>query len=129
MEIDALYSVDDLKDIASFLREIETKDEAILIKNNRPAFRIIRIGSEADVRSRTPQIKRVDLWHAMKEVLLLRDGKTAHAKEIANEVNAKKLYCTRSGQPVSTVHIRSRAEHRPEMFECLKGNIIRLKTN
>lgn len=80
------------------------------------------------MRTRMPQIKRVDLWNAMKEVLSLRDGNMAHAKEIADEINAKKMYCTRSGQPVSAVHIRSRAEHRPEMFECLKGNIIRLIT-
>lgn len=126
MELDSLFPIDDLNDVDSFLREVDLRDEAILIKDNRPMYRVVRIGSEADRRMQLEVIRRVDLWNAMKEALTEVPGKTAHAKEIANIINARKMYCTRSGSPVTAVQIRSRAEHKPEIFECLKGNFIRL---
>ena len=67
MELDSFFSVDALKDLDWFLREVDMLDEAIIIKDNRPMYRIVRIGSKADRRDTTPVIKRVDLWTAMRQ--------------------------------------------------------------
>lgn len=126
MELDSFFSVDALKDLDWFLREVDMLDEAIIIKDNRPMYRIVRIGSKADRRDTTHVIKRVDLWTAMRQVLLEFPDNSAHAKVIADEINKRGLYCTRSGYPVSAVQIRSRAQRKPQLFKCLKGNIIQL---
>ena len=126
MELDSFFSVELFMDVDWFLREVDMRDEAIIIKDNRPAYRVVRIGSEADRRARALAVRRVDLWEAMETVLRAFPDCSAHAKRIAEEINARGLYCTRSGSPVDAVQIRSRAERRPETFECLKGNIIRL---
>ena len=126
MELDSFFSVDALKDLDWFLREVDMLDEAIIIKENRPMYRIVRIGSKADRRDTTHVIKRVDLWTAMRQVLLEFPDNSAHAKVIADEINKRGLHCTRSGYPVSVVQIRSRAQRKPQLFKCLKGNIIQL---
>lgn len=71
-------------------------------------------------------MKRITLWEAMDIVLNERSNKTMHAKEIAEEVTKQKLYFQLNGEEVKYNQIRARAIHKPEFFECLKGNYIRL---
>jgi hypothetical protein len=52
--------------------------------------------------------------------------KTLHAKDIAKEITIRELYFMKDGSPVTAVQIRARASHKPEYFECLKGNYIKL---
>lgn len=48
MELNSLFTIDDLRNVESFLREVDSLDEAIIIKDNRPMYRVIRIGSPCD---------------------------------------------------------------------------------
>ncbi len=126
MELNSLFTIDDLRNVESFLREVDSLDEAIIIKDNRPMYRVIRIGSPCDRWVEEKRNTRGNLWKAMSEFLETCENQTAHAKDIAYAINAERSYITRSGAPVSAIQIRSRAQAKPEFFKCSKGNIIQL---
>lgn len=124
MDVNCLFSMDDVKDLDSFFKEVDDKQEVIIIKNNRPVYRITRIGTNADKRN--GGAGTVNLWKAMSDYLETCENKTAHASEITANINQTHAYITRNGDPVKTVQVRSRAQAKPEFFSCSKGNMISL---
>lgn len=67
-----------------------------------------------------------NLWDAMATVLAEHPKHTMHAVDIARIINERGLYQTRDGKPVTAIQVRSRVTHRPDQFEALGGNMIRL---
>lgn len=70
-----------------------------------------------------------NLWDIMAAVLKERPDKTMHAVDLARIINERGLYKTRDGSPVTPVQIRARVGHRPDRFQALGGNLIRLLTD
>ena len=89
MELNSLFTIDDLRNVESFLREVDSLDEAIIIKDNRPMYRVIRIGSPCDRWVEEKRNTRGNLWKAMSEFLETCENQTAHAKDIAYAVRAR----------------------------------------
>lgn len=69
----------------------------------------------------------ITLWEAMDIVLSEQNNPTIHAKELAQEITARSLYFQMDGNPVKYNQLSARVSHKPEYFEYLKGNYIRLK--
>lgn len=70
--------------------------------------------------------QHTNLWDAMAAVLKMNPKRTMHAVDIARIINERGLYQTRDGRPVTAVQVRARVGHRPDRFEALGGNMIRL---
>ena len=71
--------------------------------------------------------RKTGLAEVMESVLLGKTDKTMHAYDIACEIEKKALYVQKNGKYPVYNHIRARACQRKDLFECLKGNYIRLK--
>lgn len=70
--------------------------------------------------------QRSNLWDVMALVLSEHPDHTMHAVDLARVINERGLYKTRDGKGVTPVQIRARVGHRPERFEALGGNMIKL---
>lgn len=70
--------------------------------------------------------QHANLWDVMAQVLTEHPDHTMHAVDLARIINERGLYKTRDGKGVTPVQIRARVGHRPERFEALGGNMIRL---
>ena len=64
---------------------------------------------------------------AIKIVLSDKSNGTMHASDIALEIEKRRLYIQKNGKFPVYNHIRARAGQRMDLFDCLKGNYIRLK--
>ena len=71
--------------------------------------------------------RKMSVAEAIETVLLGKSDKTMHAYDIACEIEKRGLYIQKNGKYPVYNHIRARACQRKDMFECLKGNYIRLK--
>lgn len=127
MDINSLISFEDIGDFEKILCKAEELGEVIILKNNKPAYRIMPIASIKDNTVNKRARSRIDLWEAMDIVLSESSDNIMHAKDIANEITVRELYFKKDGSPVQATQIRARAGHKPEYFECLRGNYIRLK--
>ena len=67
------------------------------------------------------------LQEAMRIVLLDAEDNKMHASELADAVYERGLYIQKNGEKAKYNQMRARCGHYPEMFEALKGNIIRLR--
>lgn len=118
--INEVESVDELTSLADKFGEV------VIIKDNKPMYRFIKVGSANDIEELREKRVHIDLWEAMDLVLSEKDNQTMHVKEIAEEITARGLYFMKDGSAVGYNQIRARATHKPEFFECLEGNYIRL---
>ncbi|MGN1234376.1 MAG: hypothetical protein ACI4U2_00155 [Christensenellaceae bacterium] len=71
--------------------------------------------------------QKPNLWDVMAQVLKEHPQRTMHAVDLARVINERGLYQTRDGKPVTSIQVRARVGHRPERFEALGGNLIRLR--
>lgn len=126
MDINSLVSIDDLNNVQDVLNLADKLGEVIILKDNKPTYRLTAIASTIDINLNKASRIRLDLWEAMDLVLSEQPENTMHAKEIAQEITKRELYFMKDGSPVTAVQIRARAGHKPEYFECLKGNYIKL---
>jgi hypothetical protein len=121
-----LVSIDEIDNLKDILQKADTYGEIIILKDNKPAYRLLSVASPIDIENNKLSRSRIDLWEAMDMVLSEQPEKTLHAKDIAKEITIRELYFMKDGSPVTAVQIRARASHKPEYFECLKGNYIKL---
>jgi hypothetical protein len=121
-----LVSIDEIDNLKDILQKADTYGEIIILKDNKPAYRLLSVASPIDIENNKLLRSRIDLWEAMDMVLSEQPEKTLHAKDIAKEITIRELYFMKDGSPVTAVQIRARASHKPEYFECLKGNYIKL---
>lgn len=126
MDINMLVSIDEIDNLKDILQKADTYGEIIILKDNKPAYRLLSVASPIDIENNKLLRSRIDLWEAMDMVLSEQPEKTLHAKDIAKEITIRELYFMKDGSPVTAVQIRARASHKPEYFECLKGNYIKL---
>lgn len=67
------------------------------------------------------------LWEAMDIVLSEQESWILHATDLQKEITDRKLYFQKNGMPIKHNQLSARVFHKPEYFEYVKGNIIRLK--
>ena len=120
MELKNLFTMNDVRSTDRFFGDVDELGEVIIIKNDRPAYKVIRLDYPYDGEG------RVNLWKAMSDYLVTCENDTAHARDITENINETRTYITRNAAPVTPVQVRARAQAKPEYFECQKGNIIRL---
>ena len=126
MNLQSLLPIEEISDPGDLFRQTEALGEVIVLKDNKPAFRVVAIeacGNEATSRGN----RRLNLWQCMDLVLAEAPTQTMHAKALAKEITARGLYFMKDGSAVSYAQIRARAAHKPAYFECLPGNYIRLR--
>lgn len=112
---------------------VENYGQVVLLKNNAPAYIIIKpqIVSANDnlvggVLNKKAAL--LTLQEAMKTVLLDAKDHQMHAAELADAIYDRGLYVQKNGEKAKYNQMRARCGHYPEMFEALKGNVIRLRT-
>jgi len=127
MNINMLVSIDELSEnLNEVLEKIEKYGEIIILKNNKPVYKMSLIDLTAEDKTKKIARSKTDLWKAMNLVLKEKPEKTMHAKDLAEEITARKLYFMKDGSKVKATQIRARAEHKPQNFQCLEGNYIKL---
>ncbi|HNX15568.1 MAG TPA: hypothetical protein PKH29_12040, partial [Oscillospiraceae bacterium] len=111
---------------------VDKYGQAIILKNNAPFYIIIKPqvatannSASDDLIRRTPMLT---LQEAMKTVLLDAKDHQMHAAELADKIYDRGLYVQKNGEKAKYNQMRARCGHYPEMFEALKGNVIRLRT-
>lgn len=126
MNLQSLLPIEAIRDVEELFRQTETLGEVIVLKDNKPAYRITAI-EPCEGGAVAAGHKRRDLWQCMDLVLAGAPEQTMHAKALAKEITARGLYFMKDGSAVSYVQIRARAAHKPAYFECCPGNYIRLR--
>ncbi len=108
---------------------VERKEKILLLKENKPAYLIIKYSGESQIidASIMKKQERYTLQEAMKIVLLDVDNHTLHAADLADEIFRRRLYAKKDGEKAQYNQIRARCGHYPNLFETLPGNIIKLK--
>ena len=112
-------------------RIVEKYGRAVLLKNNAPAYIIMKPEALAETRQTVqyavPRPEHRTLHEAMRIVLKDAPGRQMHAAELADAIYARRLYVQKSGEQAKYNQIRARCNHYPELFEGLPGNIIKLR--
>lgn len=118
-----------LDDPEGVFRIAEQRGKLVLLKNNKPAFVILKYAedSKAIDDSITRKREKHTLQEAMKIVLLDASDHAMHAADLADEVYRRDLYVKKDGGKAQYNQIRARCGHYPDLFETLPGNIIKLK--
>ena len=130
IKIESLISYDTLcDDIDRVFSIVEKNGEVVLLKDNKPAYIIMKFDGEqlVETKARPAETSKYTLHEAMKIVLSEIEDKTMHASDLADEIYKRKLYLQKDGGKAQYTQIRARCGHYPDMFEALKGNKIRLK--
>lgn len=111
---------------------VDIYGQAVLLKNNAPAYIIMKpqeaIKANQEQAKPLPYPSTYTLQEAMRIVLLDAEDNKMHASELADAVYERGLYIQKNGEKAKYNQMRARCGHYPEMFEALKGNIIRLRT-
>ncbi len=132
ISLDSLKPFEKLKtDLSSVLQVVEKNGHGVLLKENQPAYIILKYTEGINLLGNTSNLKRSQhtLQEAMKIVLMEQEDKKLHAAELADEIYKRGLYYKKNGDKAQYNQIRARANHYPDLFEPLAGNIIKLKTN
>lgn len=132
ININSLIAYDALRtDIDSVFSVVEKNGEAILLKDNKPAYIIRKFdeGKFAEKIAKTVEKPERTLHEAMKIVLSEAKDKTMHAAKLADEIYERGLYWQRNGNKAQSTQIRTRCGHYEDMFDALPGNYIKLKEN
>ncbi len=130
ISLDSLISYEKLKrDADSVLDIVDRKGQAVILKDDQPAYIIIKYHNGLDLAEKNKSVKKTEhtLQEAMKIVLMEREDKKLHAAKLADEIYRRGLYYKKNGDKAQYNQIRARANHYPELFDPLPGNIIKLK--
>jgi len=110
---------------------VDIYGQAVLLKNNAPAYIIMKpqeaIKANQEQAKPLPYPSTYTLQEAKRNVLLDAEDNKMHASELADAVYERGLYIQKNGEKAKYNQMRARCGHYPEMFEALKGNIIRLR--
>jgi antitoxin Phd len=130
ISLDSLVPYEKLEtDTQQVLQVVESKGHAILLKDNQPIYIIIKYSEDIDLPDKTTGIRRSEytLQEAMRIVLAEKEDHKLHAAALADEIFSRGLYYKKNGDKAQYNQIRARANHYPNLFEALPGNIIKLK--
>ena len=130
ISLDSLVPFEKLEtDTQYVLRVVESKGHAVLLKDNQPTYIIVKYSEDLDLPEKTSSIRRSEytLQEAMRIVLAEKEEKKLHAAALAEEIFSRGLYYKKNGDKAQYNQIRARANHYPDLFEPLPGNIIKLK--
>jgi antitoxin Phd len=118
-------------DLDTALKVVDEKGQIVILKDNQPTYIITRYKAGSSLPETYTQRKSstYTLQEAMKIVLQEQKEKNMHAADIADEIYRRGLYYKKDGGKAQYNQIRARASHYPQMFEALKGNVIKLKEN
>lgn len=128
--LDSLVPFEKLEtDLQCLLEIVESKGHAILLKDNKPVYIMIKYREDINMLEKETDFKRSEytLQEAMRIVLSEKDEYKLHAAALADEVFSRGLYYKKNGDKAQYNQIRARANHYPNLFEALPGNIIKLK--
>ena len=129
IKIDSLIPFDTLQtDLEHVFSVVEKNGKVILLKDNKPAYIILKHVSYVVDANITSESENLTLHEAMKVVLSKADNYTMHASILADEIYDRRLYLQKNGQKAQYTQIRARCGHYPELFEALPGNFIKLKS-
>ena len=113
-------------------RVVDTYGQAVLLKNNAPAYIIMKPHEAAKTSLQQAEPRQKPSAYTLQEAMriVLSDAKDhkMHAAELADAIYERGLYVQKNGEKAKYNQMRARCGHYPEMFEALKGNIIRLRT-
>ena len=109
---------------------VEKHGKVVLIKNNAPAYVIIKPQSLSNQKSEMDTIKpsQYTLHDAMRIVLSDAENHQMHSADLADTIFARGLYRQKNGDKAKYNQIRARCGHYPQYFEALPENIIKLRT-
>jgi antitoxin Phd len=110
---------------------VETHGRAVLLKDNAPAYIIMKpdfLEHNNDILDSKRNNTSLTLHDAMRVVLQGAEGQEMHAKDLANEIFRRGLYLQKDGTPAKYNQIRARCNRYSEFFEAFPGNIIKLKS-
>jgi antitoxin Phd len=110
-------------------RLVDKHGQIVLLKNNAPAYVISTVDFFDSASQSADHAKPsvLTLQEAMKTVLMDADGYQMHASELADTIYERGLYKQKNGEKAKPNQMRARCGHYPDMFEALKGNVIRLR--
>ena len=112
-------------------RVVDTYGQAVLLKNNAPAYIIMKPQEAAKTTLQQTEPRQKPSAYTLQEAMriVLSDAKDhkMHAAELADAIYERGLYVQKNGEKAKYNQMRARCGHYPEMFEALKGNIIRLR--
>ncbi len=127
IKLDSLIPFDDLQsDLQHVFSIVEKNGKVILLKNNKPAYVILKHDSYFDDASFRISSNNLKLHEAMKIVLSETGNHTLHASKLADEIFERRLYLKKNGEKAHYTQIRARCGHYPELFQALPGNYIKL---
>lgn len=124
------------------LKVVDKYGQVVLLKDNAPLYVIMQAQLAVETEKRkadalkgnpipdpiTPTTTSLTLQEAMRIVLSEAEGHQMHASELADAVYERGLYVQKNGEKAKYNQMRARCGHYPEMFEAMKGNFIRLRT-
>jgi antitoxin Phd len=128
IKIDSLIPFGTLRtDLDHVFTIVEKNGKVILLKDNKPAYIILKYDSKVVDENITSEAENLTLHEAMKIVLSETENGTMHAAKLADEIYNRRLYLQKNGKKAQYTQIRARCGHYPDLFEALPGNYIRLK--
>lgn len=117
-----------INEIDAVFKIVDDIGKAIILKDNKPAYILLKYDVTAEFLVNTPAAKATyTLQEAMKIVLSEAENQTLHASELADIIYDRKLYVQKNGEKAKANQMRARCGHYPDMFEALPGNYIKLK--
>ena len=132
IKFETLIPFDKIFEVPSeVLDVVETHGRAILLKDNAPAYIIMKpdfLESNKDIPINKRKNAMLTLQDAMRIVLQDAEGQEMHAKDLADEIFRRGFYLKKDGTPAKYNQIRARCNRYPEFFEAFPGNIIKLKS-
>lgn len=143
INLETLFSIEKLQLAPEeIFKAVEKYGQAVLLKDNAPLYVIMKARLAVEVEKQkadapkedikphtvTPTTTSLTLQEAMRIVLSEAEGHQMHASELADAVYERGLYVQKNGEKAKYNQVRARCGHYPEMFEAIKGNVIRLRT-
>lgn len=132
LNLDILIPYDQLVESPNdVLKLVDEHRQIVLLRNNKPAYIIMKADAAKEIlklnRLENPIKSNLTLHEAMKIVLTDIENNQMHAADLADEIYRRGLYFKKDGTKATYSQIRARCGHY-DMFDALKGNIIKLKT-
>lgn len=131
IDIKTLLPIDWLQHkMSEVIRLVDAYGQVVLLQDNRPAYIITKaVAAEKCAINTVSKTPGYTLQEAMRMVLENTSAFTMHAAKLADTIHERGLYVQKNGEKVKYNQIRARCAHYPELFEALKGNFIRLRTD
>ncbi len=117
-----------ISDLNNVLKTVDLRGQAIILKDNKPAYIIVSFEEGLNLPYNTLKKKKSQytLHEAMKIVLLEKENNKMHAAELAEEIFKRGLYYKKDGGKARYNQIRARANNYPDLFVTLENNFIKL---